>query len=100
MADVDCTKGQVVNPPSFYTWRGLKQYYQAQMCRMFKPKCKPEFIATIHERIKNYEKILGSVSTTCRCGALKLLGPDHVQVFWKHKSIGNIRQLETRPLIG
>ena len=24
------------------------------------------------------------------------LGPDH----WKHKSIGNISQLETRPLIG
>ena len=28
------------------------------------------------------------------------LGPDHVQVFWKHKSIGNISQLETSPLIG
>ena len=28
-----------------------------------------------------------------------LYGPDHVQVFWKHKSIGNISQLETRPLI-
>ena len=27
-------------------------------------------------------------------------GPDHVQVNWKHKSIGNISQLETRPLIG
>ena len=24
-------------------------------------------------------------------------GPDHVQVHWKHKSIGNINQLETRP---
>ena len=30
----------------------------------------------------------------------RLLGPDHVQVFWKHKSIGNISQLETRPMIG
>ena len=28
------------------------------------------------------------------------IGPDHVQVNWKHKSIGNISQLETRPLIG
>ena len=28
------------------------------------------------------------------------LGPDHVQVNWNHKSIGNISQLETRPLIG
>ena len=28
------------------------------------------------------------------------LGPDHVQVFWKHKSIGNISQLATWPLIG
>ena len=27
-------------------------------------------------------------------------GPEHMQVFWKHKSIGNISQLETRPLIG
>ena len=27
-------------------------------------------------------------------------GPDHVQVFWKHKCFGNISQLETRPLIG
>ena len=25
----------------------------------------------------------------------KLLGPDHVQVNWKHKSIGSISQLET-----
>ena len=31
---------------------------------------------------------------------LRDLGPDHVQVNWKHKSIGNISQLETRPLIG
>ena len=29
-----------------------------------------------------------------------LLGPDHMQVNWKHMSIGNISQLETRPLIG
>ena len=29
-----------------------------------------------------------------------ILGPDHVQVFWKHKCFGNISQLETRPLIG
>ena len=29
-----------------------------------------------------------------------LLGPDHVQVFWKHKCFGNISQLENRPLIG
>ena len=28
------------------------------------------------------------------------LGPDHVQMFWKHKCFGNISQLETRPLIG
>ena len=28
------------------------------------------------------------------------LGPDHVQFNWEHKSIGNISQLETRPLIG
>ena len=28
------------------------------------------------------------------------IGPDHVQVNWKHKSIGKISQLETRPLIG
>ena len=28
------------------------------------------------------------------------IGPDHVQVNWNHKSIGNISQLETRPLIG
>ena len=28
------------------------------------------------------------------------LGQDHVQVFWKRKSIGNVSQLETRPLIG
>ena len=28
------------------------------------------------------------------------LGPDHVQVFWKHKCFGDISQLETRPLIG
>ena len=27
-------------------------------------------------------------------------GPDHVQVYWKYKSIENISQLETRPLIG
>ena len=27
------------------------------------------------------------------------LGPDHVQVFWKHMSIENISQLETRPMI-
>ena len=27
-------------------------------------------------------------------------GMDHVQVNWKHKSIGNISQLNTRPLIG
>ena len=27
-------------------------------------------------------------------------GPDHVQVFWKHKCFGNISQLETRPLNG
>ena len=26
-------------------------------------------------------------------------GPDHVQVFWKHKCFGNKGQLETRPLI-
>ena len=31
---------------------------------------------------------------------LGVLGPDHVQVFWKHKGFGNISQLETRPLIG
>ena len=31
---------------------------------------------------------------------LVLMGPDHVQVFRKHKSFGNISQLETRPLIG
>ena len=29
-----------------------------------------------------------------------VLGPDHVQVNWKHKSIRNISQLETRLLIG
>ena len=28
------------------------------------------------------------------------LGPDHVQVFWKHKCFGNISQLEIRSLIG
>ena len=28
------------------------------------------------------------------------LGPDHVQVNWKHKSIVNISQFEIRPLIG
>ena len=28
-----------------------------------------------------------------------IIGRDHVQVNWKHKSIGNISQLETRPLI-
>ena len=28
------------------------------------------------------------------------LGPDHVQVNWNDKSIGNISQLKTRPLIG
>ena len=27
---------------------------------------------------------------------LEEIGPDHVQVNWKHKSIGNITQLETR----
>ena len=27
-------------------------------------------------------------------------GPDHVQVFWKHKYFGNISQLETMPLLG
>ena len=25
------------------------------------------------------------------------IGPDHVQVFWKHKCFGNISQLESRP---
>ena len=30
----------------------------------------------------------------------KRLGPDHVQVFWKHKCFENISQLQTRPLIG
>ena len=29
----------------------------------------------------------------------KHYGPDHLQVFWKHKVFGNISQLETRPLI-
>ena len=33
-------------------------------------------------------------------GNLCNLGPDHVQVSWKHKCFGNISQLETRPLIG
>ena len=35
-----------------------------------------------------------------KCHLVLYYGPDHVQVFWKHKSIGNISQLETRPLIG
>ena len=34
-----------------------------------------------------------------RCG-VRIIGPDHVQVFWKHtKCFGNISQLETRRLI-
>ena len=72
MADVHCGKDQQLDLPSFYTRRGFKQYFRAQIVRMFYPKCKPEVIATINERIKNYEKVLGSISTTCRCGALKL----------------------------
>ena len=28
------------------------------------------------------------------------LGPDHVQVYWKHKCFGNISLLETGPFIG
>ena len=31
---------------------------------------------------------------------LEEIGPDHVQVNWKHKSICNLSQCETRPLIG
>ena len=33
-------------------------------------------------------------------GCILDLGPDHVQVFWKHKCFGIISQLKTRPLIG
>ena len=50
------------------------------------------FIKTALMMVKNHKK--EDLSTWW------ILGPDHVQVFCKHKCFGNISQLETRPLIG
>ena len=45
-------------------------------------------------------KINGGNSFLNRTSKVEYLGPDHVQVFWKHKCFENISQLENRPLIG
>ena len=42
------------------------------------------------------------LKVNCRnftCYFIIHFGPDHVQVFWKHKCFGKISQLETRPMI-
>ena len=53
-----------------------------------------------HNFTAKYHEILHLKNPKCADVIVKGLGLDHVQVNWKHKSIGNISQLETRPLIG
>ena len=58
--------------PGFYTFRSINQYILSWHAAIFKPKCNSEFIERIHERIE----MGGRVTSTCQCGACKLIAED------------------------
>ena len=62
----------VVSIPGFYSVRSVKQYLQSWYAAIFFPKCNSDFIQRIHDRIK----LGGRVSSTCQCGACKLVAED------------------------
>ena len=61
-----------VQLPSFLSMRSIKQYLQNWYAYLFYPKCNPESLQRILDRLK----LGGQVISTCQCGALKLICDD------------------------
>ena len=57
---------------SFYSLRSTRQYYQSWVATLFYPKCKDVVV----EKIQNRIQLGGTVVTTCKCGACKLVCED------------------------
>ena len=72
----------------------------------------PKQIPTYKQKPSPPKHAMELIEGICMCTILSInknmsniligfkLGPDHVQVYWKHKYFGNTSQLESRPLIG
>jgi len=61
-----------VKLPSLFSMRSIKQYLQNWYAYLFYPKCNPESLQRILDRLK----LGGQVISTCQCGALKLICGD------------------------
>ena len=61
-----------VDLPGFYSLRSVKQYLQNWYAYYFYPKCNPVTLQRILDRLR----LGGVVTSTCQCGALKLICED------------------------
>ena len=61
-----------VNLPSFFSMRSIKQYCQNWYAYYFYPKCNPDSLQRIMDRLQ----FGGQVISSCQCGALRLVCED------------------------
>ena len=66
------TDKNALKVPRFYSIRSVRQYVQSWYANLFYPKCNDLFV----QRIRNRIKLGGWVTSTCRCGACKLICED------------------------
>ena len=66
------TDKNALKVPRFYSIRSVRQYVQSWYANLFYPKCNDLFV----QRIRNRINLGGWVTSTCRCGACKLICED------------------------